>query len=874
MRGAPCSRRARSSQRRCSTPWSASRDAGAAMSGRHRRCVILPGGCATGTTAGSSRTPRRLGVCPTSRSASCGAGSCSKATSGLLEPAGAARAAQRARRALSEYGIPLAAVAAYPAEESQAFVAWNARFSDRCRGLQCVSADELLHFEESALTPFPSTNAPAWIDSPAWRPAARRWLARHAGAPLVARTADCPAGAALESPRSVKAASPEAELASIAQWAGRHLEANPEFRAWICVRDLAARRFEVVDAFDAELAPHRFSLDDAEQGAPYAVAGGTPLADYPPVRAALEFLAACGGTISFDQFSALLRTPELHAAGEAGTAAQLDAELRRVAPNEAPLVSWLQMAERTGSLRNLKPVAALSHLTTASRALAELSGSHPMSRWVPVWIAALERGPWLLRHRWSSIEFQSAERFRELLGALAIGDRLFGNQSRASAENVLRRAAQDTPFQAQTGVPPIWVSGQLTDPWLNYDGLWVSGCDEQRWPPAPDPIALLPVALQRQHGVIAASADAQLRFAEDLQRRWLARARRCVFSCSDPSDGRPASASPLVTSCTADAERAADAAEPRPHWLAQRREAPLLERVIDEQAPEFGPDERTRGVATIKAQSLCAFRGFAETRLGVQPLERPLPGFNGRERGEMLHEALRIIWAELRDSAGLKALASQPVEYGRLLRQSAWRAIERLCARRDPGSRWRDRELVRLDSVLRKWLDLELERPAFEVDRLEAGAEIARHAGLDFSVRVDRIDRLPDGSRILIDYKTGYAGADWRGDRPDNPQLPIYSLLHRPLLVAAAYGSVNAAQCSFVVESERAGIFPGKRATKLEGLPSFGALLDLWSDRIEKLAREFAAGHAPVDPTDSACRSCRLQGLCRVPSTLDGAEGE
>ena len=39
------------------------------------------------------------------------------------------------------------------------------------------------------------------------------------------------------------------------------------------------------------------------------------------------------------------------------------------------------------------------------------------------------------------------------------------------------------------------------------------------------------------------------------------------------------------------------------------------------------------------------------------------------------------------------------------------------------------------------------------------------------------MDRLADGARVLIDYKTGVATADWRGERPDNPQLPIYALL-------------------------------------------------------------------------------------------------
>ena len=111
-----------------------------------------------------------------------------------------------------------------------------------------------------------------------------------------------------------------------------------------------------------------------------------------------------------------------------------------------------------------------------------------------------------------------------------------------------------------------------------------------------------------------------------------------------------------------------------------------------------------------------------------------------------------------------------------------------------------------MQALLTKWLQLERRREPFEVERLEEGALIARHAGLEFSVRIDRTDRLADGARVLIDYKSGMAAPDWRGERPDNPQLPIYALLRRDALVAVAYGRINAAGCSFVAESERAGI--------------------------------------------------------------------
>jgi ATP-dependent helicase/nuclease subunit B len=768
----------------------------------------------------------------------------------FLDPAGAARAARHARRTLREYAIPLHALNDAKSDEVCAFLEWNSAFEQRCRALGCISADSLHPGSPKADVD--------WVDSPQWRPSARRWLEQH-GEGLR------PQATASEDLSQIVAASPEAELAAAADWARTNLAAK-DFRAWICVPDLSRRRAQVADAFDAALAPHRFGLRDDSAAARYAVAGGTPLADYASVRAALELLAASIGAVSFRQFSALLRSPELQGSdAEASSAARLDVALRRCATNEDELSSWLDLAERVAALSNMEQSAAVQRLRAAQQGLAQLRGAQRFSEWVPVWIAAFDAASWGYRARWSSIEYQAAERFRELLASLATGDAVFGTQSRDSAQRILRRAARETAFQVQTGVPAIWVSGQLLDPWLNYGGLWVCGCDDEQWPPPVAPVALLPVSVQRQYGVIPASADSQLAQALDLQSRWQGRAKHCVFSLSDTREGASSAPSPLlpknmplVLPLTA---------VPQPHWLKILETAPALESLWDELAPPYDGTERTRGIATLRAQSRCAFRGFAETRLDAQPLEQPVPGFNERERGELVHHALQHVWSLLRDSTVLQAL--RPDAELKLLDEAAIHALRIVCRRRDPGQRWRLRERQRLQNLLRLWLQLERARAPFAVEALEESGQIARFAGLEFRVRIDRVDRLMDGARVLIDYKTGAAHADWRGERPDNPQLPVYALLSPDALVAVAYAKVNAAESGFIVESERREIFPRTRRTELEGMASFAELVDVWSRRVVRIAGEFADGHAEVAPTLKACMNCDLQGLCRVPTALE-----
>jgi ATP-dependent helicase/nuclease subunit B len=782
----------------------------------------------------------------------------------FLEPAGAARSARRARRAMFEYGIPMGSLAQFPTEETLALINWNRGFEDRTRDLGCIASDQLLGAAR------PDSRNLVWIESPIWRPVARAWLQRNAAAVL--HPTATPEAAY---PRRLQSASPDAELAAIAEWAREGLRATPDFRAWICILDLNLRRSNVLDAFDAALMPQRFSLTVGETASSYAVAGGIPLSRYAPVQAALDSLAATVGRVPFEAFSALLRSPELQSSGaDAADAAALDLILRRRGPHEADLTEWIRIAETESRAKLSRPVAAVARLNGFLRAIEAVEGHHPFSRWVSLWVGAFEAGPWAHRSGWSSAEFQAAERFRELLATLATADASFGALTMVAAGRTLARAARDTAFQPQTGVPAIWVTGQIMDPWLAYDGLWIAGCSEDRWPPPLDPIPLLPIRLQREYGVVAASADMQMQLAEDLQRRWRLRAATNVFSCADGTEGRPAAFSPLISaaplvSAASIPEDAAPATHP--HWRVAAARAPRLEPCNDERAPPFAAPERMRGIATLRAQSRCAFRGFAETRLQAETPEKPVPGFNMRERGEMLHHALEHIWSNLRSSARLEATA--PDALGELVKVGVERAVARQCRRRDPGLHWQRREVPRMSALLGKWLETERMREPFDVESLEQATHTARYAGLEFDVRIDRIDRLDGGGRVLIDYKSGMAVQDWRGDRPDNPQLPVYAVLQPHGLLAVAYAKVNAGECGFVAETARRGIFkPQSGPTTLEGMPDFAALVALWSQRIEKIAGEFAAGHAEVAPTLRACASCDLQTLCRVPAAFDDGE--
>jgi RecB family exonuclease len=168
-----------------------------------------------------------------------------------------------------------------------------------------------------------------------------------------------------------------------------------------------------------------------------------------------------------------------------------------------------------------------------------------------------------------------------------------------------------------------------------------------------------------------------------------------------------------------------------------------------------------------------------------------------------------------------------------------------------------------LQRLLPEWLEVEREREPFEVQQMEAAFHF-HSADLRFNLRVDRIDRLPDGRLVLLDYKSGDVSRDWSDERPENPQLPLYALSVGDAVTAVAYARVSTSECRFVGVAERAQILPKVDAKHLEGLNGMSAQLALWARRLALIAAELARGAAQVAPTKNACRSCSQQSFCRI----------
>ena len=135
-------------------------------------------------------------------------------------------------------------------------------------------------------------------------------------------------------------------------------------------------------------------------------------------------------------------------------------------------------------------------------------------------------------------------------------------------------------------------------------------------------------------------------------------------------------------------------------------------------------------------------------------------------------------------------------------------------------------------------------------------------AGLQVKVRADRVDALPDGREIILDYKTGQLKSrGWEGERPDEPQLPLYCVTNERPVAGAAFALIRTGELQF---RGSGAALPGMVKMKMIPLFRLSAQIEEWRRVLEHLAEEFRAGRAEVDPKPGACDNCGLRALCRI----------
>jgi probable DNA repair protein len=681
------------------------------------------------------------------------------------------------------------------------------------------------------------------------------------------------------------------EIYQAAVWARARIESDSDARVGIVVPQLSEYRNSLVRIFSSVMEPDvRQALPGPPRHMPFNISLGVALSSYPLVHAAFLVLELIQGEIEFERASLLLRSPFL-AGGETEMLprAELDAKLRKHAEPVITLERLLVLIKRENSTNCpilMKLLSACKKFckkmppdkqrpSALARAISDILGLVGFPG---------ERTP-------DSSEYQTLKKWQEVLASFALLDNVTTGMSYREAVSRLRRMAADTLFQPETPDVPIQILGIFEAAGMMFDHLWVMGLSDEAWPLQPRPNPFLPIELQQAERLPMGSPAATLELASRFTSAWLAASKELILSHArhiGSSDTRELAPSPLIVHIAA-----SDITLPNllPDYVKHRdliHWGRRLERIKDDPAPKItrgnAGDGRARGgVVVIKDQVACPFRALALHRLHAESLKTLHFGLDAAERGTLVHEMLAQVWGQIRNKSALDALAEDELEA--LLTNAAGEVVARMGAKRPYtlSERLAGIEQRRLIRLAREWLEEERKRSDFTVVSTE-GRRSIEIAGLALNTRLDRVDELADGRRIVIDYKTRPPSVNaMLGERPDEPQLPLYLVAAEPHAAAIAFAQVKTGEMRFTALARDNDLLPDVKefaqSRHVDPYGSWEVLVANWFDILASAVTDFSSGHSPVDPKKypHTCRTCDVRPLCRIyeRATTDfAAQGE
>jgi len=777
---------------------------------------------------------------------------------------------------LSRYGGRDQLKRAANTAETQAFANWADRFERRCRTASLLPPSQLEHELQLAIekSHLKLTTEILLIGFESLTPAQTNLLHafQHTGATVSLQ--DLQTTQPTTENLLTTAPTQQDELRAAAQWARRTLQQSPAARIAILAPSLDDDRTEIDRTFREILAPEQQDIANAAP-APYEFSLGSPLASLPMAAIAIELLRWTIQPLPIQRISSLLLSPYFgNTTAEQNIRAEFDAFILRQSKLLRPELSLRSVINELNKHPHLATTTALLAALQQSASDQGVASTRKQGygEWMESIRELLRAAQWPGTRTLSSTEFQLRRKWESALDTVATldftGDRVPFTEALTALETSLR----ETRFAPQSHNAPVQIMGVLESAGSLFDAVWFLRGHDAAWPPRPRPHPLLPWQLQRKLSMPGADIAQSQQQARAIVQRIRHSAPQIIFSFAEQGADGPQRRSSLI----------AELGWPQQPAILEAPAPAIIETqlVPDTDPLPALPDRVLRGgESVLRLQAACGFRAFAERRLWATELDTIAIGLDASQWGNLVHDVIRRFWAEVKTQANLRALPE--AARTTLLATCIHAALRHTPA---PDTPWDEAYLEtqqqRLRSLLSAWFEFELSRKPFAVNLSEKSFDDISVGPLRLGMRIDRVDQV-EGGIVLIDYKTGRAGIPgWQGERPDDPQLPLYATFAASgqHLEAIAFARLRTGN-QMKLEGYDAGNNAIPRPAKLK-TATLDEQLDQWRNILIHLAEDFAAGITDVEPKQypNTCKYCAQRLLCRLDVStlqlLDDSEDE
>jgi len=301
-----------------------------------------------------------------------------------------------------------------------------------------------------------------------------------------------------------------------------------------------------------------------------------------------------------------------------------------------------------------------------------------------------------------------------------------------------------------------------------------------------------------------------------------------------------------------------------------------LEKIKDDKAPKIlGANINVSGgFRCLEHFHVCPAWSFYENRLHAKTYqEDDQEEISKMSRGNLIHELLEKFWKTHKNSINLTKMSEKALLKSiEILTHEVMSSYQVSKPHLNPSQIKLEGDYFK--NLLYQWLCYEkLERPRFSVVESEEKYSV-KIDRINFNVKIDRIDQYEDGSRLLIDYKTGSETpiSQWKKSPITSLQMPIYTIFSGIENISATgivyihNNDVKLVGLSSYAQEPIDGMITAFSKQKLKTHEDqWSELIASWGVDINKLATGYLSGDAKVTySNEGELKYCAVKPLLRL----------
>jgi len=625
----------------------------------------------------------------------------------------------------------------------------------------------------------------------------------------------------------------ESELKAIAKWASKISKKNPTKQIGVVVPNLNELQHLVKTTFDLEFSS---SLIETHQK-PYNMSLGIALGDYPLIRELVSVMKLSNqylnGYVESGLLTKVVTSPYISdARNELNNRALLVNKILQLAKTEIKANKIIHLCKNCPKLKEI--FVKLGDVKISKKLTLENS--------LDLINSILLQWGFTSDRTLSSSEYQIYEKYQVeslILNKLSIFHR---KTNLSDALEILIAHMGAVIFQPQSGQANIHILGSLEAEGLFFDFAWVSSMTSNFLPGKIKIPLFIPPKTSIEYYLPGTSFKLIAKESETTLNNLNNLSNNLSYSYSKTSNNRDELPTPYLEF---------EDYSTITNQKILKREMDFIE---DFDAPKITKYEIKKGVKILQDQMSCGFKGFSN-RLGIEEFDEAHIGIRRLQQGNIVHKILETFFNEISSSSELQKLSETDLQT--LIEKHTETALEEI-----PQSNFKSNEKDRLERVIKQYIDLEKDREYFQVIQTESESQVDVN-GLKFSTRIDRMDQMQDGSKLIIDYKTGnnVTLSQLTGEPLEQAQLPIYATTHE--VEGVAFALVNSNNCQFKAITKNRYSLPIS-SQSISRMPDWKNQISQWKIELISASEKFKNGKAEVLPTTKACDFCDYDLLCRV----------